>query len=51
MFVFKGMTMKHLLLIAISLALTACGTVKGTTGGFFEGAADDMKTVGGWIKR
>lgn len=35
----------------LAAVLQACGTVKGTAGGFFEGAADDMKSVGGWIKK
>ena len=35
----------------LAACLQACGTVKGTAGGFFEGAADDMKSVGGWSKK
>jgi len=35
----------------IAACLQACGTVKGTAGGFFEGAANDMQSVGGWIKK
>lgn len=33
------------------LTMTACGTVKGTVGGFLDGAAEDMKTAGTWIKK
>lgn len=34
----------------LAACLQACGTVKGTAGGFFEGAAEDFKTVGKIIK-
>ena len=33
--------------VLIALMLQACGTV----GGAVSGAGDDLKTVGGWIKK
>jgi predicted small secreted protein len=34
----------------VALALSACGTVKGTAGGFLEGAGQDLSRAGEWIK-
>ena len=34
-------------ILLIALALQACGTM----GGAISGAGDDLKTVGGWIKK
>jgi len=43
--------MKHSILIAVMcLGLAACGTVKGTAGGFFEGASEDFKSISTTIK-
>ena len=39
--------MKFGLIILTALALQACGTM----GGAVSGAGDDLKTVGGWIKK
>lgn len=33
--------------IALALALQACGTMSGA----LSGAGDDLKTVGGWIQQ
>lgn len=38
--------MKHLAVIFVALALTACGTL----GGAVSGAGDDLKQAGGWIQ-
>lgn len=35
-----------LLSLTVALALSACGTVRGTAGGFVEGVSKDIKTVG-----
>jgi predicted small secreted protein len=45
-FVDKGVIMKHLLVIAVSLALTACGTV----GGAISGAGQDLSKAGEWVR-
>lgn len=43
--------MKQAILIAATtLALVGCGTVKGTAGGFFEGASQDFKSISTTIK-
>jgi len=39
--------MKGLLVITLCMALSGCGTM----GGAVSGAGDDLKTVGGWIKK
>ena len=39
------------MVLLIAAVITGCGTVKGTAGGFFEGAGEDFKTVGDWIKK
>ena len=39
--------MKGLLVMTMVLALSGCGTM----GGAVSGAGDDLKTVGGWIKK
>ena len=39
--------MKHIAVIITCLGLTACGTL----GGAVSGAGDDLKSVGGWIKK
>jgi len=38
--------MKHLIVIAVLLVLTGCGTV----GGMVSGAGDDLKKAGDWVK-
>ena len=38
--------MKHLLVIAVSLALTACGTI----GGAISGAGQDLSKAGEWVR-
>lgn len=40
-------TMKLFGVVIMALALQACGTM----GGAVSGAGDDLKTVGGWIKK
>jgi uncharacterized protein YceK len=43
--------MKHIVLVTVMVAvLTGCGTVRGTAGGFFEGASEDFKSVSTTIK-
>ena len=43
--------MKHAILAAVIIAvLTGCGTVRGTAGGFLEGAAQDLKSLSTTIK-
>lgn len=39
--------MKYLGVLAMALMLQACGTL----GGAVSGAGDDLKTVGGYIKK
>jgi len=39
--------MKLICMALMTLMLTACGTF----GGAVSGAGDDLKTVGGWIKK
>lgn len=39
--------MRFTSVLLIALMLQACGTV----GGAVSGAGDDLKTVGGWIKK
>lgn len=39
--------MKYVSILVMALALQACGTM----GGAVSGAGDDLKTVGGWIKK
>ncbi len=39
--------MKYVLLVVTSVLMSACGTF----GGAVSGAGDDLKTVGGWIKK
>lgn len=41
---------RAILIASITLALVGCGTVKGTTGGFFEGASQDFKSIATTIK-
>jgi len=41
------MCMKYMMFIVIALNLQACGTL----GGAVSGAGDDLKSVGGWIKK
>ena len=38
--------MKHLLLIAMIMVVSGCGTV----GGAVSGAGDDLKKAGEWVK-
>jgi predicted small secreted protein len=38
--------MKILAIVALMLTLTACGTVRGTAGGFVDGVSKDMKSAG-----
>ena len=38
--------MKFISILAMTVMLSACGTL----GGAVQGAGDDLKTVGGWIK-
>jgi predicted small secreted protein len=42
--------MKKLALILTMVFMTGCGTVKGTAGGFLEGAGHDLSRAGEWIK-
>jgi predicted small secreted protein len=42
--------MKVLAIFLTALMLSACGTVKGTAGGFLEGAGTDLRNAGEWIK-
>ena len=43
--------MKHLAVILLSAAvLTGCGTIRGTAGGFLEGASQDLKSLSTTIK-
>jgi len=46
----KGNVMKLLSSLVLSLFLVGCGTVKGTVGGFLEGAGQDFKNAGEWVK-
>lgn len=39
--------MKSISILIMALAVQACGTM----GGAVSGAGDDLKTVGGWIKK
>lgn len=39
--------MKLVSVLFVAMILQACGTV----GGAVSGAGDDLKTVGGWIKK
>ena len=39
--------MKAISILMMALALQACGTM----GGALQGAGDDLKTVGGWIRK
>jgi len=44
--------MQRLILASVLIiTLQACGTVKGTVGGFLDGASDDMKSLGTWVKK
>jgi predicted small secreted protein len=38
--------MKHLLLVAMIMVVSGCGTV----GGAVSGAGDDLKKAGEWVK-
>lgn len=43
--------MKHVILAAIVVTtLTGCGTIRGTAGGFLEGASQDLKSLSVTIK-
>lgn len=50
-FLIGGAMSSKVLLLVMVLTVTGCGTVKGTVGGFLDGAAEDMKTAGSWIKK
>jgi len=39
--------MKYISVLLVAMMLQACGTL----GGAVQGAGDDLKTVGGWIKK
>jgi predicted small secreted protein len=43
---YKEVSMKILAVAVLALALSACGTVRGTAGGFVEGVSKDMKSAG-----
>ena len=41
-----------ILILALTITLTGCGTVRGTLNGagtVFEGVAEDFYSVGGWL--
>ena len=43
--------MKHAILAAVIITvLTGCGTIRGTAGGFLEGASQDLKSLSTTIK-
>jgi predicted small secreted protein len=42
----KEIPMRILAVAVLALTLSACGTVRGTAGGFVEGVSKDIKTVG-----
>jgi predicted small secreted protein len=46
----KGLVMKLLASLVVVLALTGCGTVKGTVGGFLEGVGQDATALGQKVK-
>ena len=39
--------MKYMAVVIVSAVLVGCGTL----GGAVSGAGDDLKSVGGWIKK
>jgi hypothetical protein len=42
--------MKLIMAVLVCSMLVGCGTVRGTAGGFFEGASQDLKSVSETIK-
>ena len=42
--------MKVLAICLTAMILSACGTVKGTAGGFLEGAGEDLTRAGEWVR-
>lgn len=43
--------MKYLAVVLVAVALSACGTVKGTASGFVDGLGKDVQTVGSGLSR
>lgn len=43
--------MRNLVLaVAVTIVLAGCGTIRGTAGGFLEGASQDLKSLSTTIK-